>query len=289
MNHAHASTTHAFEDAIATLRTWLDESDAVLLGAGAGLSADAGFDFTDRRDFARKFPALARQGFRCRAEFVGRDDLAPELRWAYYLAHVNEVRFGPAPTRLYDDLRALVRDRDCFVMTTNADGLFERSGFDPARITTPQGDYARYQCLTPCTQETYSTREIIERYLPRVDRATGTLPDGDFPRCPRCGGDTFLNVRGGDWFVEGPYVGGWERYRAWRSSRAAKRLLLIELGAGFNTPTWIRWPFERLTRDHAGVRLARVNPGDPEVPSGLGSKAIGLAAPASRVVAALSV
>lgn len=279
MKRSHALT----EASLHTLASWLDESDAVLVGAGAGLSADAGFDFGDERDFARRFPALARQGFRSRAQFVGRDDLPPELRWAYYLDHVREVRFGPAPKPVYDDLLALLRGKDHFVVTTNADGLFERSGFDPSRVTTPQGDYSRWQCLTPCTQETWPTSELIERALPKVDPSTGWLPEGAAPRCPRCGGDTFLNVRGGDWFVEEPYAQGWSRYRAWLSSRASKRTLILDVGTGFNTPTWIRWPCETLTRTRESARLARINLREPEVPADLGARALAIGARPSEV------
>jgi NAD-dependent SIR2 family protein deacetylase len=266
----------------------LKDAEAVFIGAGAGLSAAAGVDFTDERAFATHFPGLLRHGFKRKLDLMGLVGLPMELQWGYYLPHSREVRFGPVSPGVYSQLLTLARGvGEYFVSTTNADGLFARNGFDPERLFTPQGDYARYQCLAPCTQETWPTEPLYERYLPLIDRATQQLPAGVYPACPRCGGDTFLNVRGGEWFVDAPYRDGAQRFNAWLTRNAKKRLVVLDLGSGFNTPVWIRWPAEKLTRQNPRATLVRVNLHDPEVPEDLGTRAVSLAMGADVVIAEL--
>jgi hypothetical protein len=127
---------------------WITAADRVLITAGAGLSAAAGFDYTDRERFAELFPALHRAGFRARYEMIGRD-LPPEYLWGFWAVHTEDIRFNPEPSPLYQRLRGIIDDRGYFVMTSNVDQLFSRNGFDSERIYTPQGDYGLYQCLTP--------------------------------------------------------------------------------------------------------------------------------------------
>jgi NAD-dependent SIR2 family protein deacetylase len=266
---------------IRTFRRWLDEADQVLVAAGAGLSAAAGFDYGDTRRFAELFPALSRRGLRARHQLIGRA-LPPRLMWGYWAVHVDDIRFGPGPNPVYRRLRALVGDRDHFVMTSNVDGLFERNGFAPERVWTPQGDYARYQCETPCSRETWPSRPIIDAALAAYDPETGTVADDVVPHCPNCGGPVFLNVRKGPEFVEDPYVETGRRLRAWLAS--VPRPLVIEIGAGFNTPVVIRWPAETIVRETPGARLVRINPEFPDVPGDLADRALSLPVGAADVL-----
>ena len=166
-----------------TFERWLDESDRVLVAAGAGLSAAAGYDYTDTERFAELFPALHRNGLRARYQLIGLP-LPPRLLWGYWSVHVNDIRFDPAPNPLYQRLRAVIGQRDNFVLTSNVDGLFARNGFGD--VWSPQGDYGRYQCETPCTRETWESRPIVEAALATYDLESGEA--SAIPACPRCGG-----------------------------------------------------------------------------------------------------
>ncbi len=267
---------------------WLREADAVLIGAGAGLSAAAGYDYTDRAAFARNYPGMLQYGFRSKMDLMGRGDLPEELLWGYYLPHAREVRFSPGTNPLYGQLRELVEGvGEYFVSTTNADGLFERNGFPRARRFTPQGDYARVQCLTPCSDETWETQPLFDRFLPRIDRATQRLPKGEVPRCPKCGGSMFLNVRGGEWFVDAPWRDGFAAYEAWLARHAGGKLVVLDIGSGFNTPTWIRWPAEKLVRRNPQAHLVRLNRFDAAVPGDLEARSASFAHDAAEVLGAL--
>jgi NAD-dependent SIR2 family protein deacetylase len=155
-----------------TLERWLDSADRVLIAAGAGLSAAAGYDYADGARFAELFPALHRKGLLNRYQLIGLP-LPPRLLWGYLSVHVDDIRFGAAPNPVYARLREMVGERDHFVLTSNVDGLFARNGFAPERVWTPQGDYGRYQCETPCTRETWPSRPIVSAALESCDASTG--------------------------------------------------------------------------------------------------------------------
>ena len=273
---------------IETCLEYLRDADCVLIGAGAGLSMDAGIDYTDQVSFRKRFPALAQRGFRMKAELIGYTDWSPELQWGYLALHVNEVRFEAQPHPVYGRLYDLVGNKDYFVITSNVDGMFPKSGFSEERLFTPQGDYAKLQCQTPCQNDTWPSKPVIDRILPSVDPVTQEVTDPRvIPRCPHCGGAVFLNVRAGHWFVEDPYVEQAERFTAWVKSAQESRLLVIEIGAGFNTPVVVRWPMERIVCQHPRAHLVRVNLDHNEVPREIAKRSISIRCSAMVAITAI--
>ncbi|MEV0936902.1 NAD-dependent protein deacetylase of SIR2 family [Streptomyces phaeochromogenes] len=257
-----------------TVCTWLDEADRVLVTAGSGLSAAAGYDYGDKERLKDLFPALYRMGLRSR--YIVGVQLPPELWWGYWAVHIDDIRYTPGPNPLYQRLRALVADKEHSVMTSNVDALFARNGFDPERIFTPQGDYGRYQCTVPCLRTTWDSHPLVERLLTSYDPATGAITDpAALPHCPNCGEDVEINVRIGPEFVDEPYLPAGNRLQEWlNSADNGTRLLILEFGAGFNTPGVIRTPSEHLTRHLPGARLVRVNPSHSQIPADLGERAL---------------
>ncbi|MBI5496087.1 MAG: NAD-dependent protein deacetylase of SIR2 family [Deltaproteobacteria bacterium] len=269
----------------------LTEADHVLITAGAGMSVDAGFDYTDERQFGRRYPRMAERGPRCRYHVFGYPWPSEAVQWGHLARHLQELRFQPPPNPTpYLQLCALTAHRDRFVLTSNADDLFERSGFDPSRIWTRQGSYSRLQCLARCHDDaTWPAEQWVRAALPCVDLATEELVDATLvPRCPRCGGRAMLNVRGGDWFIDKPYQPQAHRLRAWLDQAASGRLLVLDVGSGFNTPPVVRWPAEEIAHRHADAHLVRVNRDHPAVPAELGARALSLACAGAPLWAALT-
>ncbi|MFF0083081.1 NAD-dependent protein deacetylase of SIR2 family [Streptomyces canus] len=275
-------------DVTATVRAWLDEADHVLVTAGAGLTAAAGYDYGDTGRFKELFPALYRLGLRSR--YMVGVPMPPELLWGYWAVHISDIRFDRRPNRLYQALYTLVMDKDTWVMTSNVDALFARNAFDPERIFTPQGDYGRYQCAIPCTRQTWSTRPLVEQLLEAYDPETGMITDPEaLPRCPNCGADVEINVRTGPEFVDDSYLPAADRLQGWlKAIPAEHRLLVLEFGAGFNTPGVIRRPGEHITRHLPGARLVRVNPDHPDLPNDLTGRALPVAARADHLISTLT-
>lgn len=258
--------------ALGQARDWLADADHILVSAGSGLSAAAGYDYDDQARFAELFPGLHRTGFTARYEFIS-TRIPDEYLWGFWAIHLADVRFSPGPSPVYTALRDLIGDRDHFVMTSNVDQLFARNGFDTAQIYAPQGDYGLYQCFIPCTRQVWDVHPIVEDLLGRVDPETGAVSTRYVPRCPHCGGRTFLNVNIGPNYIIDPHEQALNRLNPWLQSTTSGNLVILEIGAGYNTPGAIRWPDEMLTAQHPDARLIRINPDHPEVPGELADRA----------------
>ena len=268
------------------LRTALRDADAVVIGAGAGLSTAAGFTYSGER-FARYFSDFS--------EKYGIGDmysggfypfLTKEEFWAYWSRYILVNRYQDAPKPVYDDLLALVADKDYFVITTNVDHCFQKAGFDKKRLFYTQGDYGLFQCSGPCCQETFDNETVIREMAAR--QAGMRIPSELLPRCPHCGRPMTMNLRCDDTFVQDE---GWHaaaaRYENFLRTRAEQRVLFWELGVGYNTPGIIKYPFWQMTAGNPKATYACVNQGQAAAMRGLEAQSILIDGDIGAVVSAL--
>ena len=196
-----------------------------------------------------------------------------EERWAYWSRNILINRYQEAPKPVYNDLLKLVRGKDYFVITTNVDHQFQRAGFDKKRLFYTQGDYGLWQCSGPCCQETFDNEELVRQMVERQEDMR--IPSELVPRCPHCGRPMTMNLRCDDTFVEDE---GWhaaaERYADFLRTRAGQRVLLLELGVGYNTPVIIKYPFWRMTAQNPRAVYACINQGQADCPRALEKQAI---------------
>lgn len=285
------------------LRQALIDADAVVIGAGAGLSTAAGFSYSGERferyfsDFEQKygFHDMYSGGF-CPYESL-------EAHWAYWSRSIWVNRYLDAPRPVYQDLLALVKGKDYFVLTTNVDHQFQKAGFEKKRLFYTQGDYGLFQCSEPCRQETYDNEKLVRQMLEAQGYTIGedntlTLPEGVtpkmaipselVPRCPHCGRPMTQNLRCDDTFVEDE---GWhtaaERYSNFLRTRAGQKILFLELGVGFNTPVIIKYPFWQMTEKNPKAVYACVNQGQSYCPEEIEKQAICINADIGQVLRAL--
>ncbi len=266
-------STGSYSDNIRRLRAALEKADAVVVGAGAGLSTAAGFTYTGERfdryfsDFAEKygFSDMYSGGFYPFA--------APEEFWAYWSRYIFINRYMDAPKPVYDDLLTLVRDKDYFVITTNVDHCFQKAGFDKKRLFYTQGDYGLFQCSTPCCQEIFDNEKTIRQMMEQ--QANMRIPSELLPICPHCGKPMTMNLRSDDKFVEDE---GWhraaERYENFLRTRGNGRILFLELGVGYNTPVIIKYPFWRMTAQNKAATYACINYGEALCPAEIEKRSI---------------
>ncbi|CAF1239161.1 unnamed protein product [Didymodactylos carnosus] len=276
---------------------WLKSSNSLLIAAAAGLSASAGLDYTSEKLVKDLYPGLYKAGFRTLYSTFG-GGMSDELQWGYLFSQVHNVRYNWPPSTVYQQLKQIAlsfNDNRFFIITTNADGMFERNDFPVEnRLYTMQGDYSMIQCLRPCSNNSvWPVRKYFEAAYPYVDKKTQLLTDKTkLPRCPQCGGKMFLNVRAGDWFLSTPYDQQAKQYNTWltnsiQQANAANRLLVIlEIGVGFNTPSVLRWPMESLAERHKNIRLIRINVDHSEIPTHLvtGQKGVSLSMDATKAI-----
>jgi len=198
-----------------------------------------------------------------------------EERWAYWSRHAYVNRIEPPALPLYLKVFGMMRKREHFVLTTNVDHQFWKAGFKDEDIFATQGDYGLIQCAKACHPKTYDATGLFVR----MDQAAKDcrIPSGMVPRCPACNGPMTMNLRCDGYFVED---GHWHqaagRYGDFLKRAAGRRLALLELGVGFNTPAIIRFPFEKMLCENSGWSLIRLNLDDAAVPESLGSRAVGI-------------
>lgn len=243
---------------IQTLREWLDGAEAIVIGAGAGLSTAAGFTYSGER-FRRYFADFAdKYGFRDMYSGGFYPYASLEEFWAYWSRYIYINRYDQPAGKPYEDLLALVRGKNYFVLTTNVDHRFQVAGFDKARLFYTQGDYGLFQCSVPCHNKTYDNEAQIRAMLKA--QKDMRIPSELVPRCPVCGEPMAMNLRSDDTFVEDE---GWHaasrRYEAFLRENAGKKVLFLELGVGMNTPGIIKYPFWQMTYRNKNARYACIN------------------------------
>ena len=262
------STTKSIEDysaQIERLKEALKSADAVVIGAGAGLSTSAGFVYSGERfkqnfsDFEEKY------GFHDMYSGAFCQYDTPEEHWAYWSRFIIVNRYVDPPKPVYGEILELVKDKDYFVITTNVDHCFQKAGFDKKRLFYTQGDYGLFQCSEPCCQETFENEEIVRQMMERQEDMR--VPSELLPVCPHCGKPVTMNLRSDNRFVEDE---GWhraaERYENFLRTRTNLQLLFLELGVGYNTPGIIKYPFWQMTARNPKATYACINYGEAVCP-----------------------
>ena len=263
------------DEAIARLKMEIETADAIVIGAGAGLSTAAGFTYSGER-FEKYFGDFAKR-FGIRDMYSGGFYPFPdeETRWAWWARHIYYNRYVPAPKPVYDDLRKLVQDKDYFVITTNVDHQFQRAGFDKKRLFYTQGDYGLFQSVNPTIRKTYDNEEWVMKAmeaqgfarnkegifdLPEEGSISMRIPSELIPKCPDDGSDVTMNLRADDSFVEDE---GWHRasaaYGDYLRRHERLHVLFLEIGIGMNTPVICKYPFWQMTNDNPKAVYACLN------------------------------
>ena len=289
--YSRSETKKSIESSsIEGLRSALETVDAILIGAGAGLSSSAGLTYSGKR-FERYFSDFYQK--------YGISDMYSggfypfgtlEEYWAWWSRHIFYNRYVDAPIPVYRELLSLVEGKDYFVLTTNVDHCFQQAGFDRQRLFYTQGDYGLFQCSKPCHPGTYDNGDTVRQMVlsqgfamapdgellpPGNARPKMTVPHALLPRCPVCGRPMSMNLRSDDTFVEDA---GWHaaasRYTAFLRDHREKRTVFLDLGTGWNTPGIVKFPFWRMTEEWPDATYVCLNRGEACAPEELRARSI---------------
>lgn len=280
----------SYEDKLSDIKELTANADAIVIGAGAGLSTSAGFTYSGERfdkyfsDFKEryKFTDMYSGGF------YPYETL--EEHWAFWSRYIYINRYIDAPKPVYDNLYEMVKDKDYFVITTNVDHCFQKAGFDKHRLYYTQGDYGLFQCSEPCHKKTYDNEDIIRKmvmaqgyefkedgslYLPEGRNLKLTVPSELVPYCPECGKPMSMNLRSDNTFVEDE---GWhvaaKRYEQFLERHKNLNIVFIELGIGYNTPVIIKYPFWQMTDKWQHAHYICLNYGQAYAPDEIKEKSV---------------
>ena len=270
---ATTKSTKSCCDPLQRLKHEIRTADAILIGAGAGLSTSAGFTYTGKRFTDTFADFISKYGFRdmYSGGFYPFETL--EEHWAYWSRYIYINRYQDAPKDTYADLLALVQGKDYFVLTTNVDHCFQKAGFDKHRLFYTQGDYGLWQCSGPCHDKTYDNEAVIRKMV--AEQKDMRVPSELVPRCPVCGAPMSMNLRADATFVEDE---GWhraaERYQDFVRRHEGMRVLYLELGVGMNTPGIIKYPFWKMVYQNPKATYACVNLSEAYCPAEIRKRSI---------------
>ena len=279
------------EEQISRLQREIEDADAIVIGAGAGLSTSAGFTYSGERfrkyffDFEDKygFHDMYSGGF-----YVM--NIKPEISWTYWARNIYFNRYVTAQKPVYNKLLEIVKNKEYFVITTNVDHQFQKAGFDKKRLFYTQGDYGLFQSVNPSIRKTYDNEEWVMKAMD----AQGFVKDDDgvfqapedgrlmmqisadlIPKCPDDGSDVAMNLRTDDSFVEDE---GWHRASAAYSDFLRRyenlHILYLELGVGANTPVIIKYPFWQMALANEKAVYACLNYGEAFCPGEINDRSI---------------
>lgn len=282
------TSTEDCSEQIKKLRDELEQADAVLIGAGAGMSTSAGLTYSGERfeenfsDFKEKYGIQDMYS----GGFYPYNTL--EEYWAWWSRQIYVNRYDVPAGIPYQNLLKLVKDKDYFVLTTNVDHQFQLAGFDKKRLFYTQGDYGLWQCSKPCHDKTYDNEEMVRRMV--KEQKDMKIPSELVPHCPVCGAPMTMNLRCDDTFVQDK---GWyaasDCYHDFLRRHEGMRVLYLELGVGGNTPGIIKYPFWQMTAKNPKATYACVNLGEAMCPRELERQAICIDGDIGEVVEKLQI
>ncbi len=293
----------SLEENMKKLKSEIDSADALVIGAGAGMSTAAGFIYTGARfdkyfsDFSQKygFIDMYSGGFYPYPK--------KEIFWAYWARYIYINRYMDTPKDTYQKLYELVKDKDYFVITTNVDHCFQKAGFDKKRLFYTQGDYGLFQSVNPDIQITFDNEEWVMNAMeaqgfvrnevgifevPSEGNIKMEIPTELIPKCPVDGSPVTTNLRADDGFVEDE---GWHKasaaYSDFLRRHEALHVLYLELGVGSNTPVIIKYPFWQMTSANPKAVYACLNFGESYCPKEIENQSICIDGDIDEILAGL--
>lgn len=264
-------TENKYKKEIAILLEKIEQSDAICIGAAAGMSTASGqrHHYESDSNFKKYFSEFEKKyGFQGTFNGFYYPYKTAEERGAFMITALK-LQFDLPVGETYENLYELVKNKNYFVVTTNQDMQFHHL-FPDEKVGTIQGDNAYFQCRRPCHDGLYSSREIVERLYEKIKDCK--IPSELIPRCPKCGGELEPWVRGYT-FLEGKKYK--EQYKKWEDflhNNLHKKILFLELGVGRMTPMFIREPFWNFTDQLPQAYYVAVNPKDACMPEELEGK-----------------
>lgn len=276
-----------YPEQINKLKWTIKEAEVIVIGAGAGLSASVGLSYTGERFQKNCAEFIAKYHYQDMYSATFYPYKTREEYWAYMSHHIYMNRYSQPAKKTHLELLKIVTDKDYFVITTNVDHLFQKSGIDKQRLFYTQGDYGLWQCSVACHEQTYDNENIVHRMLNEQEDLR--IPTELIPHCPKCGKSMTMNLRCDHTFVQD---NGWhmaaKRYEDFIRKHQGYKILYLELGVGGNTPVIIKYPFWQMTAKNPNATYACINLGESVCPGEIEKSSICIDADIDEVINSLA-
>lgn len=249
-------------DKISLIKEKIDEADLIVIGAGSGLSEASGIHYSgnkfkiDFKDYINKYGIkdLYTAGF---YPYKNKEEY-----WGYWSYFIKKIYYENNENNLYKSLFNLFKDKNYFIISTNVDNMFEKNGFDKERIFNVQGSYSLFQCSVPCHNKLYNNKDIVFKMVDNLDKDL-KIPSSLIPKCPICHKNMEMNLRVDSTFVEDETRDKqYKKYYDLLDKYRNRKILFLEFGVGYNTPSIIKYPFMNMTYNFSDSYLIRFNLND---------------------------
>lgn len=269
---------------IIKIKEKIKNADAIIIGAGAGLSEAAGYHYSGK-DFEIEFKSfIEKYGFTDLYTSSFYPFKTEEEKWAYWAKHIYYSYYKNTKNKLYENLHKLVKDKDYFVITTNVDGKFVQNDFEREKIFEVQGRYSSLQCSVPCHNKLYDNKDFVFEAIDKINNDL-KIPSELVPKCHVCARNMNTNLRCDESFVEDDlWNESSKNYNDFLDKYRGKKIVFLEFGVGFNTPGIIRFPFEKEVFMNHNAFLVRFNKDYPEVPIEIKDRSIEISDDIDEVV-----
>lgn len=263
-------------DDLRRIRTALDDADLVLIGASNGLDMAEGLNvFASDDHFRMTYGDLAdTMGASCILEgmHLSQGDLAQAWAWQARFARAEWLDY--APGRVMRPLRALVGNKDHFVLTCNMDARFSRAGFDEDLVLETEGTVSKLVCAAGCSDELYPAEEPVRA----IDASTrdGLADLSLVPTCPHCGIPLVcaideLRLRRRD----AALVRQFESFQRLVAAHHGHNIVVLELGVGLRNRI-IKQLLAQAVSGEPNLTYAIFNYNQVVLPLGMESRCIGV-------------
>ncbi len=248
------------------LHQLIEEAEAIVIGIGAGMSAATGFTYTGKR-FTDAFPDfIAKYRFfdMLQASLFEFED--PREYWAFQSRFTLLNFFDQPVGQAYVDLRQIMDDKNCHIITTNADNAFYAAEYDMDKVFRIQGEYGLWNCSKHCHQETYQNEALIRQMA--AEQSNRKIPAAFVPHCPKCSAVMEVNKRTEEkGMVEDHHFHEQKaRYEQFLKENENKKVLFLEIGVGNTTPQYIKHPFQKMTLENPKSLFVTMNQKDYFIP-----------------------
>ena len=272
-------STNGYWDKINHTAEAIKTSDYLLIGVGSGMSASGGLDYNDPSLAEKWYPEYFAQGKKSIIEIMSNYwptsicNKNATAFWGFWAHHIYHIRYENGALPPYQNLFNIAKEKPHYICTTNVDNQLIKAGFNKSSVFAPQGDYALLQCEEPCSHDVYSNADMIKTMLNNM-ASPFEIQSENIPHCPKCGQYLMPNLRCDDRFIDDPHIANQEKYVDYVRNAQDKKIILLELGVGYNTPVIIRYPFEAITLKYPHATLIRVNASETDVSESIEKKSV---------------
>ncbi len=248
----------------------IKKADAILIGASNGLSITEGIHlFANNQSMHELFGDLqAKYGLQNLLQGMMGRWSSPEKLWGFWSRMIEHYCGTYQPSQVMQDLKAIIADKDYFIVTSNGEQHFELSGFDENKIYEVEGDWLHMCCSAHCCNDLVPSFDLSRKM--GATESNGIVPSELIPHCAKCGAPMIPSMAAG---VSSALSK--QRFQHFLETYHNKNIVILELGIGARNQL-IKAPLMNLTQQEPYATYITINLGEIYIAETIIEKSFGL-------------